>query len=398
MAKVAHLTSAHSAVDIRIFHKEARTLARNGWHVTVVGHHPADSVIDQVHIKAIPSEEKRIARMTRTVWRVYREALRAEADIYHFHDPELIPVGLLLRAAGKKVIYDVHEDVPKDILSKFYLPLWSRKIISWSAGELQNLSSRHFSAIVAVTPSIAARFRAINCRTVIVRNFPYSEELARAETNSPWESRPPVMAYIGGITDQRGIREMVHAMALLPDSLGATLEIAGNEIPEHAHPQELYAHPGWARVKHLGILRRDGIARLLSRSRAGLVLFHPKPNHWESMPTKLFEYMSAGLPVVASDFPLWREIVAGSGCGILVNPLDPPQIAKALEYLLTHPSEAQEMGRRGQQAALQNYNWESQEPELLNLYSALMSPAAEPAAVGSRTNRVPEESERNPSR
>jgi len=388
MAKAAHLTSVHSAGDIRIFYKEARTLARNGWDVTVIGNYPADSVIDQVRIKAIQSEENRIARMTRTVWKVYREAQQVDADIYHFHDPELIPVGLLLRTARKKVIYDVHEDVPKDILSKFYLPLWSRKLLSWFAGEVQALSSRHFSAVVAVTPSIAERFRATNCHTVVVRNFPYSDELSRTFESSPWESRPPVVAYIGTITAQRGIREMVHAMALLPDSLGAKLELAGNEIPEHCHPRELRAHPGWVRVEHRVILGRDGVAQLLSRSRVGLVLFHPKPNHWEAMPNKLFEYMSAGLPVIASDFPLWREMIAGSGCGMLVDPLDPSAIAKAIEYLLAHPNEAREMGRRGKEAVLRNYNWESQEPELLNLYSQLMAPASEPVRAGSRPDRV----------
>lgn len=373
-AKIVHLTSAHPALDVRIFHKECRSLARAGNHVTIIGCHDSDLIVDQVRIKAVPTERRRLARMTRGIWRVYREALRQEADVYHFHDPELIPVGLLLRAAGKRVIYDVHEDVPKDILSKHYLPPWSRRLLASLVGGIQAAAARHFSAVVAVTPSIADRFRALNRRTFIIRNLPLPEEWASLQESSPWESRPAAVAYIGGVTAQRGIREMVHAMALLPADLQPTLEIAGNDLPPHVHPQELRSHPGWARVHHHGVLDRSGIIHLLGNVRAGLVLFHPKPNHWEAMPHKLFEYMGAGLPVIASDFPLWRQMIESSRCGILVDPLNTSVIAAAIRHVLTHPDEAQEMGRRGREAVLSQYNWDTQEPELINLYTRVMEP------------------------
>src|SRR5208283_4596268 len=112
---------------------------------------------DDVRVKSIRQDRSRLVRMTRTVWRVYREARRQRADIYHFHDPELIPVGLLLRASGKCVIYDIHEDVPKDILSKHYLPAGSRRVIAWTVGKLESVVAKYFSALVTVTPSIADR-------------------------------------------------------------------------------------------------------------------------------------------------------------------------------------------------------------------------------------------------
>ena len=132
--RVVHLTSVHPALDVRIFHRECKSLARAGFEVTIIGPYSQDSVADHVRIKAVPAEKGRIARSTRAVWRIYREAVRINADLYHFHDPELIPVGLLLRARGKMVIYDIHEDLPSDIISKHYLPTWSRSLISWMAG------------------------------------------------------------------------------------------------------------------------------------------------------------------------------------------------------------------------------------------------------------------------
>jgi glycosyltransferase involved in cell wall biosynthesis len=372
--KVVHMTSVHSALDPRIFHKECRSLERAGFQVTIIGPNSSDMVADRVKIKAIFRDESRSARMTRTVWRVYQEALRQGADVYHFHDPELIPVGLLLRACGKKVIYDIHEDLPKDILSKVYLPLWSRRLIAWMAEKVEGAVCGHFSALVVVTPSIAERFCPLNKHTVIVHNYPYPKEIVFARESAPWETRRQSVAYVGGITAQRAIREMVHAMALLPESLGAVLELAGNDIPEDAHPEEIYSHRGWTRTRHHGFLDQPSTFRLLHSVRAGLVLFHPEPNHLEAMPQKLFEYMGAALPLIASDFPLWRQILGGTGCGIFVDPLDPQAIADAIEYVLTHPGEAEEMGRRGQVAVVKHYNWDTEAEKLVNLYSGLVQP------------------------
>lgn len=310
--------------------------------------------------------------MTRTAWRIYQEAKRLDADIYHFHDPELIPVGLLLRARGKKVIYDIHEDVPRDVLDKHYLPNWSRNILSWIIEKFENSASRRFSALVGVTPLITDRFKPLNPRTVMVQNFPIPEELATVAP-IPWNDRGMAVTYVGGIAVLRGIREMVQAMGLLPESLESTLELAGTAI--YGDSLEVVSkQSGWSRTRYLGYLNRVGIANLFSRVRAGLVLFHPAPNHVAAMPMKLFEYMAAGLPVIASNFPTWREIVGGARCGLLVDPLKPREIANAIEHILTNPQEAEEMGRRGQEAVRKTYNWASQEKILLDLYCKLLKP------------------------
>jgi glycosyltransferase involved in cell wall biosynthesis len=369
--KICHLTSVHSAADPRIFHKECRSLARAGFAVSLVGAHPADAVVDSVQIKSILRDKSRLARMTRTVWRVFREARRQNADVYHFHDPELIPVGLLLQSSGKKVIYDIHEDLPKDILSKPYLPNWSRSIIAGLSSIFERAACRNFSALVAVTPSIALRFTSINHRTVVVHNYPYAKELLRNSEPISWNSRRQSVAYVGGISVQRSIFEMVSAISLVPESIDATLELAGPEIITDSESIKLRAHPGWRHVRHHGFIDQPSTFRILQNVRAGLVLFHPEPNHMEAMPQKIFEYMGAGLPLIASDFPLWRNLLGDLGCAFFVDPMNPREIARAIEFVLTHPSECEEMGRLGQLAVLDRFNWDSEATKLVELYNQI---------------------------
>ena len=163
---------------------------------------------------------------------------------------------------------------------------------------------------------------------------------------------------------------MVRAMGLLPANVQARLKLVGNWGSPDL-PAELSTIPGWDRVNFVGPLGRAEVAGELQNAYAGLVILHPEPNYVASQPVKLFEYMCAGIPVIVSDFPVCREIVAHARCGILVNPLDPAEIASAMEFLLTHLDEAEEMGRRGLQAILERYNWANEEKTLLQVYSEL---------------------------
>ncbi len=367
--RVCHLTTVHPRHDTRILLKECRTLAKAGYDVhLIVGDGQGDTVIDRIHIHDIGAKpDSRIKRMCIQPKRALEKILALRPDIVHFHDPELIPVGLLLRIQGKVVFYDIHEDVPQTILSKDYIPNLLRKPIAWLIERVENLACRWFSALMPATPAIAKRFTTLNPNNVVVQNFPLLEEMVPA-IEIAWNQRSCSVAYVGGIAINRGIREMVEAMGFLPARLNARLKLAGNFSPV-SDRDEVVRLPGWNRTEELGFLDRSKIAGLLGSVRGGVVLFHPLPNHIAAQPNKLFEYMSAGIPVIASDFPLWRQIIESAGCGLLVNPLDPKAIARSIEYVLTHPKEAEDMGRRGREAVEKCYNWENESRKLLTLYT-----------------------------
>jgi glycosyltransferase involved in cell wall biosynthesis len=376
--KVGALTSVHSPFDVRIFYKECRSLARAGHDVTVIAPHCRDEMVEGVRIKAVVgTRTNRPARVTGTVWRVGRAAVRLGATLYHLHDPELIPVGLVLRRLGKLVVYDAHEDLPQTIASKRYIPRVARRPVEELSRTLEHIAARQLSAIVAATPTIADRFAATNPHTVVIRNYVSLEEWPLGR-QMPWDERPYAVAYVGGITWDRGLREMVESIARVSSTRPARLALAGPRsatIVGRARAELT----GWEHVDDLGLLGRPEVVALLGRVRAGLVILHPTPNYLPSLPIKLFEYMAAGLPVVVSDFPVLRRIVEEAGCGILVDPLDPAAIARAIEFLLVNPAEAQAMGRRGRAAVERAYSWESEARKLVELYAVLESGARTPA-------------------
>ena len=367
---VVHLSSVHPSFDIRIFHRECKTLARAGYEVVLVVQHDRDEKVEGIQIRALSKPKNRLDRMTRTAWQVYRSAIKEDAQLYHLHDPELILIGLLLKIRGKRVIYDVHEDYPSSLLSREWIHPRVRSSIVKGVTSAEWAGAVLFDGIAAATPAIAKRFP--SSKTVTIQNFPILNKLVpNTTTTTHYPQRPPILVYIGVISEMRGIREMVLATGLIPGHLGAQLYLAGNFSPAETE-YEIKKLAGWERVKYLEWQSREGVATLLGIARIGLVVLHPEPNHIKSQPNKLFEYMSAGIPVIASHFPLWKEIVEKAGCGLLVNPLDPKEIAEAIGWLLEHPGEAEEMGQRGQAAVRERYNWDYEADKLLVFYQKVI--------------------------
>ncbi|MFB1632412.1 MULTISPECIES: glycosyltransferase [unclassified Pseudomonas] len=366
--KVVHLTSAHPRYDTRIFLKECRSLARAGYEVhLVVADGKGEEIKEDVTIHDVGVLPGRLNRMISTTRRVGEQAIKLDADIYHFHDPELLPVGLKLKRKGKKVIFDAHEDLPKQLMGKPYLNKASKFLLSNIFKGVERLVCGRFDAVISATSHITEKFSRINNLSVTVNNFPMLGELSNDAIE--WSSKRAEVSYIGGIASIRGIIQVVTAMSYVKTP--ARLQLGG-KFSESATETAAKADPGWSKVDELGFVSREGVRDALARSVGGVVTFLPAPNHIDSQPNKMFEYMSAGVPVIASNFPLWREIIEGNDCGLCVDPLKPQEIAQAIDYLVGHPEHAEAMGRRGQRAVQEKYNWSIEEKTLLGVYARLL--------------------------
>lgn len=365
--KITHLTSAHARYDTRIFIKMCSSLATNeNYKVNLIlADGKGNETKNSVNIVDVGAKTGgRISRMTKTVQKVFQKAVELDSDIYHLHDPELIPIGLKLKKLGKRVIFDAHEDLPKQLLGKPYLNKVAKVILSKTFEIYEKYACKKFDYIVTATPYIRDKFLEINENTIDVNNFPILEELAN---ETLWNEKKDEVCYVGGIAQIRGIKEVVKAMGLTKN---VKLNLVG-AFSEKDVEVEVKNYGGWAKVNELGFLGRDGVADVMSHSKAGIVTFYPLPNHIDAQPNKMFEYMSAGLPIIASNIELWKEIVEGNSCGICVNPFEPKEIAEAIEYIITHPKVAEQMGQNGKKAVLEKYNWGVEEKKLFEVYEKI---------------------------
>ena len=326
----------------------------------------------------------RLERMLLTTRRVAARGLALEPDMVQLHDPELLPAGLRMQRAGIHVVFDAHEDVPTQLLDKPYLPPALARLLSAAYARYEHYACARLDGLLAATPLIRARLEAFNSRTLDIANYPLPEEFASTlegkhdgksdrdrdgdgdgdsdANGTDDEDQRHQVCYVGSISAIRGIRELVQACALLRTP--TTLALAGG-FSEPALAAEVAAYPGWPRVRALGHLDRAGVAGVMRRSCAGLVTLLPTASYRDALPVKMFEYMAAGIPVIASDFPRWRAIVDASECGLCVDPRDPAAIAAAIDCLAGDPELARRLGANGRRAVEQHYNWRHEAQKLI---------------------------------
>lgn len=335
------------------------------YDVTLIAPNTEERDLNGVHIKSVSLPASRLRRMM-NLGRVYAKMKEVDADIYHFHDPELIPLGTRIkRESKKKIVFDSHEDVPLQISEKEWIPAIMRKPLQSLYAKYERATLKKYSALISVTPSIVERFSVFHPHTYMVTNYPiYSEGEDKREFGR-------YICFAGGISAQWMHEEILDAIA----NVDVRYLLAGKADSE-LYLESLKRKDAWRKVDFYGRIPHTQVSGLMEKSIAGMVLNDYVANvgyHVGSLGnTKLFENMMCGIPVIATDFVLWKEIIEGYDCGICVNPHDIHAIADAVNTLIENPERARQMGENGRRAVKEKYNWATQEQVLFDLYQKLL--------------------------
>ena len=356
--KICHVTSAHQPFDGRIFERECTSLAKQ-YEVYMIVPNTDDCERNNVHVLGVHIPPGRVKRLLHLKY-IYRRMKEVDADVYHIHEPELIPYALKMKKKGKVIIFDSHEDMPAMILNMNYLPKIVRKVVSPLYEKYENHSIRKFDGVISVDPRIVEKLKQHNSNTVMVTNYPQFKEIETIDRGDK------AICFTGGI----GYLWLVDNIIRSVENIDVKVVLAGATTDDYI--QRLKNLSGWDKVDYRGHIPHKEALKIQQESFAGMALLDYGiivGGKWGTLGnTKLFEYMMAGTPIIATDFILWKEIINKYECGICVNPHDTNAIADAIKYLQGHPEEVKRMGENGKRASREEFNWSTQEKTLFDFY------------------------------
>lgn len=362
--KVCHITTVHRSTDERIFFKECVSLKHHGYEVCLIAPEKGDG-IENIPVYVCGTYKSRWKRFWQGGRNVLRLARKTEATLFHFHDPELMPVGLILRLSGKKVVYDVHEDLPRQVLYKNWIRCSIVRILSsWLIKILEKIFVLFFNRVVAATDDIAKKFP--SSKTTTVKNYPSLKLISEARL-VPFDKRTYTILYAGGISKIRGIREAIQALDILD---GKVEMILLGSFDEEDYKILCMQERGWKYVHHFGWRPLFDVYGFMNVADAGLATLYPARNFLKSLPVKAFEYMACGLPLVVSGFPFWREVFGS--CSVFVDPQSPESIAEGIKKLANDGSLAGNLGNAGKEMVLSEYSWEKEQEKLFLMYDQIL--------------------------
>jgi glycosyltransferase involved in cell wall biosynthesis len=323
MIKVCHISTVHNAFDDRIFHKECVSLAKAGFDITLIVKHDKNEVVNGVKISALSKNSSRSYRII-SQFIAFSKAIKVKAEVCHFHDPELMLIGVLLRLFGKKVIYDVHEDIVKQVYYKKWI------------------------------------------KFTFIRNYPIIELIDNQPTNNSKLEKTIRLIYAGGLTEVRGIKEIIASLEFISQDIELLL-LGPWESDEYL--QECKNLSSWSKVKYIGRLNLEEVYPYIKSSDIGLSLLYPAKNYITSLPVKAFEYMACEKPMIMSNFEYWQEIFGD--VALFCDPMNPKEIALCIQQLIEDKSKAHELGERGRKLILEKFSWEAESIRLVEMYQGL---------------------------
>ncbi len=362
---VVHITTAHRANDVRIFERECRSLADCGRYevyLAAAGQIPGGSGVSLIPLTPVPTSRR--SRFVNGPRKALGLARAMSADLWHFHDPELLPVALFLAKRGIPVIWDAHEDYVSQFTAdddKSWVPGPARGIVRRGMKTMLDSVDRHAAGIVAATETIASRYA--NPRTVVVGNEARLEDFSGCTP----DFNAGIILFTGNVGPGHLFGEVVDAVAA---TRKVSLVVAGRE-PDAGLWTEAQTRLG-DRITHLGWLDRAGLSAAINHASLGLSTYADIPTNTGNSPNKIFEFCAAGLPVIASPNASNVRFIEEGGGGFLADGFSANAISRAIDEALSDRPSWESASARGREWATRVGAWDSSERRLLDLYQEVL--------------------------
>lgn len=369
--RVVHVTTVHNKHDNRIYYKECLSLAASGYDVSLIAPKDERPLLEGViNNYEIPKFKNRALRILFAPFFAFYYCVRIKAKIYHFHDPELLPLAYIMSLLGSKVVFDMHENVPFQIMTKPWLgPLQKRIILTVYQG-IERIVLKRISVVYAES-SYQKYYPYVRSSTTVL-NMPDLKMLAGKKSSLKFEDRDLVISYVGGVSSLRGIDTLIDAVEQLNRKAKLPLikvKLIGT-LQEPALSKRIEACDF---VEYLGFLPAKEAFEEIKSSRIAIALLKDIPNYRQSYSTKIFEYMAIGLPVIYSDFEIYKELFEGADVGWPLTPDNSAELASLIELIIDNPAMLQKKAEAGAQLALERLGWSTELQKLKSFYDSIVT-------------------------
>ena len=322
---------------------------------------------------------RRRATYLRTLLRTYLHLRFARFDILHCAELESLIIAVIvsrLSAQRPLIVYDAHEYFPSLMTNYFKLPTPLSAALESLLDVVERIFASFCDAFIVVNDDLAERFSAYRKPLAVVRNLPSLSWVDNTRTIDVLEDVDSPVVIALAIHRTHGLLEILQAHSILNKAgTRVCFVLAGRVKESDGRILRMASRQG---VRVAGWIENDLLPNFLRRASIGLALYSPaeassKAQFFSptSEPSKVYTYMSAGLPIVATDLPAIRALVSRENCGVLVPVGDADEIAYAISRLLNDEKARTSMGKRGRQAAEREYNWEIESKRLLSLYDRI---------------------------